>query len=76
MYGKKFMKFYQYWILLIAFILVVITIKNIIKTLFKITKKESYIDNATAVKLRNLYSSVGLVSIILLVIIYLIICEN
>ena len=70
------MRFYQYWVLLISFILVIITMKNIIKIFFKITKKDKYIDNIVASKLRNLYSSIGLVSIILLIMIYLIVCEN
>ncbi len=70
------MRFYQYWILLISFVLVIITIKNVIKIFFKITKKDKYIDNIDASKLRNLYSSIGLVSIILLIMIYLIVCEN
>lgn len=70
------MRFYQYWILLISFVLVIITIKNVIKIFFKITKKDKYIDNIVASKLRNLYSSIGLVSIILLIMIYLIVCEN
>ena len=38
------MRFYQYWILLIGSILVIITIKNIIKMFFLFTRKDSYID--------------------------------
>ncbi len=70
------MRFYQYWILLIGSILVIITIKNIIKMFFLFTRKDSYIDKNLAVLLRNLYSSIALLSIIILVIIFLVVCGN
>ncbi len=70
------MRFYQYWILLIAGILVLITIKNIIKLFIIFSKKDSYIDKELGIMLRNLYSSIALISIIILVIIFIVVCEN
>ena len=70
------MRFYQYWILLIAGILVLITIKNIIKLFIIFSKKDSYIDKELGIMLRNLYSSIALISIIILVISFIVVCEN
>ena len=70
------MRFYQYWILLIAGILVLITVKNIIKLFIIFSKKDSYIDKELGIMLRNLYSSIALISIIILVIIFIVVCEN
>ena len=70
------MRFYQYWILLIAGILVLITVKNIIKLFIIFSNKDSYIDKELGIMLRNLYSSIALISIIILVIIFIVVCEN
>ena len=70
------MRFYQYWILLIAGILVLITIKNIIKLFIIFSKNDRYIDKELGIMLRNLYSSIALISIIISVIIFIVVCEN
>lgn len=69
------MQFYQYWIILVGFVLVTITTKNIIKTLFIVTRKDCVLDELVKSKLRNLYSSVGILSIVVLIILYLIIIK-
>ena len=64
------MQFYQYWLMLIIFVLVIISIRNIIKMIIFIGKnKYPKIDKDDSLNrhLRNMLLSIGLLSIIVLV---------
>ena len=69
------MQFYQYWIVAIVFVLVIISLRNIIKMIIFISKnKYPKIDNNDILNrnIRNLLLSIGLLSVVSLVYIMLI----
>ncbi|MBR1416533.1 MAG: hypothetical protein IJ572_01795 [Bacilli bacterium] len=69
------MKFYQYWLIIIIALLVIISIYNIIKMIVLISKsKYPKIDNDDVLNrnIRNLLVSIGLLSVIALVYIFLV----
>ena len=69
------MKFYQYWLIIIIAILVIISIHNITKMIILISKnKYPKIDNDDVLNrnIRNLFVSIGLLSVISLVYIFLV----
>ena len=73
------MQFYQYWLVIIVFVLVFISIFNITKMCIFISKnKYPKIDNNDILNsnIRNLFISVGLLSICSLVYILLIMFQN
>ena len=69
------MQFYQYWIILIIIVLVIVSIRNITKMIIFISKnKYPKIDKDDSLNknLRNMLISIGLLSIIVLVYVMLI----
>ena len=73
------MQFYQYWLIIITVILVLISIYNIIKMVLVVSKnkypKIDYNDILNA-NIRNLLISIGLLSVFALVYIMLIFYQN
>ena len=73
------MQFYQYWMIIIVLVLVIISIHNIVKMCVFISKnKYPKIDNNDILNsnIRNLFISVGLLSVCSLVYILLITFQN
>ncbi len=73
------MQFYQYWLLVITFILVFISLFNIVKMFIFISRsKYPKIDNDDMLNsyIRNLFLSVGLLSVCSFVYIMIIFFEN
>ena len=73
--GWCVMQFYQYWLILIIILLVIISLYNIVKMIIFVTKnKYPKIDKDDSLNrhLRNMLVSIGLLSVIVLVYVLLI----